>query len=89
MTTVGDPAFDGAVTASIFDMYGPRAADTEAILDAAIAGRFGYDPRRLAVYRAAYALVTSNCFSASGSDGHFAWCVRMLQRPQVLDALDL
>ena len=89
MTTVGDPAFDAAITASIFDMYGPRAAETEAILDAAIADRFDYDARRLAIYRAAYALVTSNCFSASGSDGHFAWCVRMLQRPQVLDALDL
>lgn len=88
LTTIGDPAFDAAITAGIFDMYGPRAAATEAILDAAIADRFGYDVQHLAIYRAAYALATSNCFSASGSDGHFDWCVRMLQRPEILDALD-
>jgi len=89
MTTIGDPAFDAAVTASIFDMYGPRAAETEAILDAAVAARFGYEPGRLAVYRAAYALVTSNCFSASGSDGHFEWCMRILECPEVHEALEL
>jgi hypothetical protein len=58
-------------------------------LDDAVADRFGYPTQLLAVYRAAYALVTSNCFSASGSDGHFAWCVRMLERADVLGALDL
>lgn len=89
MTTIGDPAFDAAITASIYDMYGPRATENEAILDQAIADRFGYDPRRLALYRAAYALTTSNCFSASGSDGHFEWCLRMLERPQVHEALEL
>lgn len=45
MTTIGDPAFDAAITASIYDMYGPRAAENEAILDEAIADRFGYEPR--------------------------------------------
>ena len=89
LSTVGDPAFDAAVTASIYDMYGPRARDAEAALDDAVADRFGYPAQLLAVYRAAYALVTSNCFSASGSDGHFAWCVRMLERADVLGALDL
>ena len=43
----------------------------------------GHDPARLAVHRAAYAIVTATCFSASGSDGHFAWCVAMLARPDV------
>ena len=89
MTTVGDPAFDAAITASIYDMYGSRAAETEAVLDEAVADRFGYDPRRLAVYRAAYALATSTCFSASGSDGHFEWCMRVLERPAVREALGL
>ncbi|MGZ4504187.1 MAG: phosphotransferase family protein [Nocardioidaceae bacterium] len=89
LSTVGDPAFDAAITASIFDMYGPHAAQNEAVLDGAIADRFGYPPGRLAVYRAAYALITSNCFSVSGSDGHFEWCARMLERPQVLEALEL
>lgn len=87
LTTIGDPAFDAAITASIYDMYGARAAENEAILDRAVANRFGHDPDRLAVYRAAYALVTGNCFSASGSDGHFEWCMRMLERPDVRDAL--
>lgn len=87
LTTVGDPAFDAAVTASIYDMYGPRARQTEAVLDAAIADRFGHAAERLALYRAAYALTTSNCFSASGSDGHFEWCARMVERPDVRAAL--
>ena len=87
LTTVGDPAFDAAVTASIYDMYGPRARQTEAVLDTAITDRFGHAAERLALYRAAYALTTSNCFSASGSDGHFDWCVRMLERPDVRAAL--
>ena len=89
LSTIGDPAFDAAVTASIYDMYGPRAAHKEAVLDEAVADRFGYPPARLAVYRAAYALATSNCFSASGSDGHFEWCMRMLERPQVREAVGL
>lgn len=89
LTTLGDPAFDAAVAASIYDMYGPRAAETEAMLDEALTDRFGHEPGRLAAYRAAYALTTSNCFSASGSDGHFEWCMRMLERPAVRDALAL
>ena len=83
LTTVGDPAFDAAVTASIFDMYGPSARSAEALLDA----RLGVDPRRAAVYRAAYAIVTATCFSPTGEDGHFAWCVAMLARDEVLAAL--
>lgn len=82
LTAVGDPAFDAAITASIFDMYGPWAAKTEAILDEALAT----DPYRRSLYRAAYALATANCFSASGSDGHFAWCIRVLQRRDVREA---
>nr|WP_246416094.1 phosphotransferase [Nocardioides luti] len=87
LSTLGDPAFDAAVAASVFDMYGPDARATEARLDAAVAARLGHPPERLGVHRAAYALVTATCFSASGSDGHFAWCVRMLQRDDVLDAV--
>ena len=87
LTVVGDPAFDAAVTASIFDMYGPRARANEALLDEAIAARFGHDRARLLRYRAAYALLTATCFSASGSDGHAAWCVAVLGRPEVRAAL--
>lgn len=89
LTTLGDPAFDGAIAASIYDMYGPRAAETEAVLDEAIAARFGYAATRLNLYRAAYALTTSNCFSSAGTDGHFEWCLRVLERPQVREVLEL
>ncbi len=85
LTTVGDPAFDAAVTASIFDMYGPDARDAEARLDA----RIGVDPRRAAIHRAAYAVVTATCFSPTGEDGHFDWCVAMLGRDDVLAVLPL
>ena len=67
LTTAGDPAFDAAVTASIFDMYGPAARATEARLDA----RLDVDPERAGVHRAAYAVVTATCFSPTGEDGHF------------------
>jgi aminoglycoside phosphotransferase (APT) family kinase protein len=89
LTTVGDPRFDAAVAASVFDMYGPRGQTSEAVLDAAIVDRFGYEQQTLHIYRAAYALTTSNCFSASGSDGHFAWCTAMLIRPAIRNALGM
>jgi len=53
-STVGDPVFDAAVTASIFDMYGPLARDAERDLDKAITESFGYSADRMALYRAAY-----------------------------------
>jgi len=87
LSTVGDPACDAAITASIQDMYGPAATHSEARLDEAIIERFGYEPARIGTYRAAYALATANCFSASGSDGHFEWCAHLLERPSVRDAL--
>jgi len=83
LTTLGDPAFDAAVTSSVFDMYGDGARRTEARLEQAFTQRRGHDPARLGVYRAAYAVLTATCYSASGSDGHFAWCVAMLGRPDV------
>ena len=86
-TNTGDPAFDAAVTASIYDMYGPDAGRIEERLDREFAERFDYDRDRIGVYRAAYALSTSNCFSHSGRDGHFAWCIKMLMRNDIRSAL--
>lgn len=86
-TTLGDPAFDAALTASIFDMYGPRARASESLLDEAFRDVFGHDVARLDAYRAAYALSTANAFSPEGTDGHFAWCVQMLRRPEVIAAV--
>lgn len=86
-TTLGDPAFDAAITASIFDMYGPRARVSESLLDEAFRDAFDHDVVRLNVYRAAYALTTAHAFSPEGTDGHFAWCVQMLRRPEVIAAV--
>jgi hypothetical protein len=87
LSTVGDPAFDAAVAAGVHDMYGPDARRWEERVDRAVIDRFGYDVGRLRIYRAAYALVSAHCFSASGGDGHFDWCARMLGRDDVRDAL--
>jgi len=86
-TTVGDPLFDLAVTASIYDMYGSRAAASEAAIDAATARRREVPPERLVLYRAAYAVATANVYDAAGEDGHFNWCVEMLGRPEVAAVL--
>lgn len=94
LTTLGDPAFDVAVTASVFDMYGPHARESERLLDEALAAAWGgrpagcdLGPERLATYRAAYALATATAYSPLGQDGHFTWCVAMLERPEVRDVL--
>jgi aminoglycoside phosphotransferase (APT) family kinase protein len=87
LTTTGDPAFDAAIAASCFDMYGPRARQTERQLDQAFAETFNHDPQRLAVYRAAYALITACCFGDNLNEGHFAWCIAMLERPDIKDIL--
>ena len=87
LSTAGDPAFDSAITASIYDMWGPRAREVEVRLDDVLAAAFGHDRHRLMVYRAAYALVTACCFGANVSDGHFSWCISMLTRTDVRDAV--
>jgi aminoglycoside phosphotransferase (APT) family kinase protein len=88
LSTAGDPAFDAAIAASCFDMYGPRARAVERTLDQAFTSAFGHDAHRLAVYRAAYALITACCFGADVTEGHFAWCITMLSRPDVRNAVN-
>ncbi|WP_328848455.1 phosphotransferase family protein [Micromonospora zamorensis] len=87
LTTEGDPVFDASVAASIFDMYGEQALATERGLYAQIEERLGYPRQALLVYRAAYSLITANAYDAEGGDGHFAWCVAALNRPDVVRAL--
>ena len=87
LTTVGDPRFDAAITASIFDMYGPQARSSEDTLNEAFLERFGHDRDSYGLYRAAYAIITNSYFGRDGLDGHYAWCVRMLRRPDVSAAL--
>jgi Phosphotransferase enzyme family len=87
VTCAGDPDFDAAVLALIADQYGARAARSEALIDALLLDRFGIDPRKLLVYKAVYAVLTSGYFSKDGSDGHYPWCVRILNRPEVRAAV--
>jgi len=87
LSTVGDPAFDAAVAISTFDMYGPHAARIEHQLATAVQAEFGYRPQALALYKAAYAVATANAYDPNGRDGHFAWCVQMLERPDIVSLL--
>jgi hypothetical protein len=87
LSTIGDPVFDAAVTASIFDMYGPEARAVEGSIDAAIAERFGHPADRMTLYRAAYGAITSNAYDSRGQDGHFAWCADIFRRADVRELL--
>lgn len=88
-TTAGDPLFDTATAAGFYDMYGPRAREFDDALLARGAGDSGLERERALVYRAAYGLAGANAYSEEGDDGHFAWCVRTFERPQVRAALGL
>jgi hypothetical protein len=87
LSTYGDSAFDAAVAASIFEMYGPAARAIEHQLDQLLLPAVGADPETFAIYRAAYALITANAYDPDGADGHFRWCVDILARPEVCAVL--
>jgi aminoglycoside phosphotransferase (APT) family kinase protein len=89
LTTAGDPRLDAAITAGIMNMYGPHALSITQFLTARLAQDLGYAAEVLLTYQAAYAAATSNAFTADGSDGHFAWCVAQLRRPDISQALGL
>ncbi|MFF2503129.1 aminoglycoside phosphotransferase family protein [Streptomyces sp. NPDC058067] len=82
-TTAGDPAFEAAVTAAIWDMYGPYAQEHTAELTQLFAQELGYAPATLTVYQAAYALTTYDLFGMGDNDGHFPWCAEQLRRNSV------
>lgn len=87
LSTAGDAAFDAAIAASCFDMWGPSARDVERELEQAFLSAFEHDRHRYSIYRAAYALTTACCFGTDLSEGHFAWCITMLKRADVQDAV--
>ncbi|MFD7781330.1 aminoglycoside phosphotransferase family protein [Streptomyces sp. NPDC059753] len=82
-TTAGDPAFEAAITAAIWDMYGPYAQEHTAELTQLFAQELGYAPAALTVYQAAYALTTYDLFGMGDNDGHFPWCAEQLSRNSV------
>lgn len=82
-TTAGDPAFEAAVTAAVWDMYGPHAEHHAATLTDLFAEELGHPAETLVLYQAAYALTTYDLFSSDGSDGHFHWCAALLRSDRV------
>jgi aminoglycoside phosphotransferase (APT) family kinase protein len=89
LTTAGDPGLDAAIAASVMNMYGPHAPAITAALTAQVAAELSYPIEVLLTYQAAYAVATANAFTADGSDGHFAWCISQLRRPDITGALGL
>ncbi|MFK7805068.1 MAG: aminoglycoside phosphotransferase family protein [Anaerolineae bacterium] len=89
LSMAGDPAFDAAITSSIFDMYGPHAAEIDAELTQTFAEYFGYKIETLLAYKAVYAIISSNAFSQDRNDGHYQWCINILKRDNVLSALGM
>jgi hypothetical protein len=86
---VGDPRLDAAIAASVMNMYGPHAAAITEALTAQVAHDLGYPAQALLIYQAAYAVATANAFTSDGSDGHYAWCLSQLRRPDIANALAL
>ncbi|MEV0231803.1 phosphotransferase [Nonomuraea sp. NPDC050786] len=85
-TTAGDPAFEAAVTAAVWDMYGPYAEEHTAELTRLFARELGHAPAALTAYQAVYALTTYDLFGMGESDGHFRWCAERLRRNLVFSA---
>lgn len=75
LSTVGDPDFDLAVSAAIFDMYSPASAAIRRRFLELAARRFEVDHRKIVIYLAAYSFSTACAYDAKGNDGHFAWCI--------------
>lgn len=88
LTTAGNPGLDAAIAASVMNMYGPHAPAITSALTAQLAHDLGYPADVLLTYQATYAVATSNAFTSDGSDGHFAWCIGQLRRPDITDLLD-
>ncbi|MEV0242682.1 aminoglycoside phosphotransferase family protein [Streptomyces sp. NPDC050674] len=78
-TTAGDPAFEAAVTAAVWDLYGPDADRHTAELSRLFARELGHAEEVLTLYRRAYALITYDLFGTGPQDGHFRWCAVRLR----------
>ncbi|MCW3816309.1 aminoglycoside phosphotransferase family protein [Micromonospora sp. DR5-3] len=87
LSTEADPAFEASIAAGVFDMYGPAARSLDDEWVETLCRLFGHTRHQLLVYRAVYALLTSNSYDAEGKDGHFAWCAVALNRPDITEAL--
>lgn len=88
-STAGDPVFDAAVASCITEMYGPHHLRHEQQVSEACATVIpGFDVKA-PLYKALYGLITSNAYDPDGTDGHYAFCVDLIQRPDVTKLLNL
>jgi serine/threonine protein kinase len=80
MSLFGDSMLDASFTCGIYNMYGPHHRQIDEMFLRACEARLGYSRERLLLYRALYAIIQSNAFSETGSDGHYGWCIENLLR---------
>ncbi|WP_350281340.1 aminoglycoside phosphotransferase family protein [Kribbella sp. HUAS MG21] len=85
LTMAGDPVFEAAATASVIDLWSPRAREVEAAYDAAFATRLGYDPEQLLLYRCAYSLIIANAHDNDpyDRDSHAPLTAKLFNSPHV------
>jgi serine/threonine protein kinase len=87
MSLFGDSVFDASFACGIYNMYGPYHRQIDEVFLKACEERLNYSRERLLLYRALYAIIQSNAFSETGSDGHYAWCVETLCREDICSVL--
>jgi hypothetical protein len=81
LSTAGDPRLDASITAATMNMYGPHAPAITAAVTDRFAAELGYSVEAMLIYRAAYAVATSNAFTPDGSEGTFRGVSRSSPRP--------
>ena len=87
LSLFGDSALDASIACGVYNMYGPHHRQLDDIFLAACEETLDYSRERLLVYRALYAILTSNAYSEDENDGHYTWCTENLVRDDVIDAL--
>lgn len=85
LTMPGDPVFEAAATATVIDLWSPRAREIEAAFDKEFAARLGYDPEHLLTYRCAYSLIIANAHDEDpyNRDTHVPLTASFFNSPQV------
>lgn len=83
----GDASLDASIACGSYNLYGQHYRSNDDYLISVCTDRHGYDRQRLLVYRALYAILTSNAYSEGGTDGHYGWCVDNLNRDDIREAL--
>ncbi|TCC16541.1 hypothetical protein E0H92_09955 [Kribbella speibonae] len=85
LTMPGDPVFEAAATATVIDLWSPRAREIEAAFDKSFATHLGYAPRHLLTYRCAYSLIIANAHDEDpyNRDTHVPLTAKLFNSPEV------